>query len=107
MYCQIDLFIEMGILASIVCLAHLVQFVMHHLRWAIFVSQLRTLIQLPHKIHVLRILEALTTCPYQQAFKMEALEFFGDLLFKYALSCILLLKPTKHNDGALSYEHAL
>ena len=97
----------MGISTFIVHSAHLVPFVMHRLKWAIIASQLRTSIHLFDNIHVLRILEALTTCRCQQSFNLEALEFLGDSFFEYALSCILFLEPTKHNDGALSYERTL
>lgn len=102
-----ELCFQMGISTSIVRSAHLVPSVMHRLKWAIIASQLRTSIHLSQNIHVLRILEALTTCRCQQSFNLEALEFLGDSFLKYALSCILFLEPTKHNDGALSYKRTL
>lgn len=102
-----ELCIQMGISTSIVRSAHLVPSVMHRLKWAIIASQLRTSIHSSHNIHVLRILEALTTSRCQQSFNLEALEFLGDSFLKYALSCILFLEPTKHDVGALSYERTL
>ena len=102
-----ELCVQMGISTSIVRSAHLVPSVMLRLKWVIIASQLRTSINLSENINVLRILEALTTCRCQQSFNLEALEFLGDSFFKYALSCILFLEPTKHNDGALSYERTL
>ncbi|EPS61362.1 hypothetical protein M569_13434, partial [Genlisea aurea] len=88
---------------------YLLPSVMHRLESLMLASQLREEISddignfgISSKL----ILEALTTLRCCEMFSMERLEFLGDAVLKYVVSCHLFLKHTEHNDGQLSYSRS-
>ncbi|MBA0752984.1 hypothetical protein Gogos_000140, partial [Gossypium gossypioides] len=84
---------------------YLLPSLMHRLESLMLASQLREEIDFRSSyfdIPSSLILEALTTLRCCESFSMERLEFLGDSVLKYAVSCHLFLRDPEKHEGELS-----